>query len=160
MSEPANDTPARWERAMAAIRSELAKARTPADAVHAAMHLIQSHLPKYEWVGVYVLHGESLELGPYVGAATEHTRIEVGQGVCGTAVAEGRNQVIEDVREVANYLACSASVRSEIVVLIRHEGRIVGQVDADCDAVGAFGAQDEAYLEQVAALLAPLVVRL
>lgn len=159
MSTPPRDT-ACWERALTAIRSELAAARTPAEAVHGTMRLIQAHLPKYEWVGVYVLRGETLELGPYVGAATEHTHIDVGQGVCGTAVAEGRNQVIEDVREVANYLACSASVRSEIVVLIRHEGRIVGQVDADCDAVGAFGAQDEVYLEQVAALLAPQVVRL
>lgn len=146
--------------AMAAIRSGLGSACPPAQAVADAMRLIQTHLPRYEWVGVYVLRGEALELGPYVGKATEHTRIPVGQGVCGTAVAQGRNQVIEDVRQVANYLACSASVRSEIVVLIRHEGRVVGQIDADCDHVGAFGAQDEAFLTQVAALLAPQVARL
>lgn len=149
-----------WAGALAAIRSEVARAKTPVDAVHEAMRLIQAHLPRYEWVGVYVLRGEVLELGPYVGATTEHTRIPVGRGVCGTAVAQARNLIIEDVRQVENYLACSASVRSEIVVLIRHQGRIVGQIDADCDEVGAFGAEDEAGLTEVAALLAPQVVKL
>jgi L-methionine (R)-S-oxide reductase len=156
----ASGTHASWERALAAIRSAVAEAQTPAQAVQAAMQLIQAHLPRYEWVGVYVLRSEVLQLGPYVGAATEHTRIPVGVGVCGTAVAEGRNQVIADVRRVQNYLACSAGVRSEIVVMIHHEGRVVGQIDADCDAVGAFGAADEAFLTEVAALLAQQVVKL
>jgi L-methionine (R)-S-oxide reductase len=124
-------------------------------AIQAAMRLIAKHLPHYNWVGVYLLDGGVLNLGPYVGAATEHTLISVGHGVCGTAVAENRNMVIADVRAVHNYLACSLETRSEIVVLIRdlNSDRILGQIDADSHTVGAFDASDEQMLEQVATRL-------
>lgn len=126
-------------------------------ALEAALRIIADRLPHYNWVGVYVLDVGVLNLGPYIGAATEHTLIPVGKGVCGTAVALNRNQVIDDVRTLDNYLACSLETRSEIVVLIRdpRSGRILGQIDADGHEVGAFDASDEAFLEQVAARLAP-----
>ncbi|RJO71574.1 MAG: GAF domain-containing protein [Myxococcales bacterium] len=123
-------------------------------AAAAAMRLIHDALPHYRWVGVYWLSGDTLELGPYIGAPTDHTRIPVGRGVCGAAVAENRNQVIDDVRTLGNYLACSMETRSEIVVLIRDAGgRILGQIDADGHKVGAFDTSDEAFLELVAGLL-------
>jgi GAF domain-containing protein len=100
-----------------------------------------------------------LVLGPST-APADHDRIEVGEGVCGTAVAEDNNQVVEDVREVENYLACSIHTRSEIVVLIRSEGRIVGQFDVDSDTVGAFSAEDERLLDELAGLVAPRVASL
>src|SRR5579862_7551860 len=84
------------------------------DAASAAMKLIAERFLHYKWVGVYWLKGDKLVLGPYVGAPTEHDVIPVGRGVCGTAVAEGKNQVIADVRELENYLACSVQTRSEI----------------------------------------------
>jgi GAF domain-containing protein len=105
-------------------------------------------------VGIYWLEGDTLVLGPYVGAPTDHQRIPVGRGVCGTAVAEGKNQIVADVRLLSNYLACSLETRSEIVVLIRHGERIVGQIDADGHEPGAFDATDEALLTQVAGRLA------
>lgn len=111
-------------------------------------------LDNYNWSGVYVLEGDTLVLDAYVGAETDHTRIPVGTGVCGTAVAEDRNQVIADVRELTNYLACSTQTRSEIVVLIRDGERILGQIDIDGHRVGAFGTEDEALLEALAARLA------
>ena len=111
-------------------------------------------LPGYDWSGVYRLEEDTLVLDAYVGAATDHTSIPVGRGVCGTAVAEDRNQVVEDVRELENYLSCSAFTRSEIVVLIRDENEILGQIDVDGHAVGGFDASDEAMLERVAAILA------
>ena len=114
-------------------------------------HLAATH-PAWGWVGVYLLAGDTLILGPYVGPATEHTRIPVGRGVCGTAVAEDRNVVVDDVRELDNYLACSVGTRSEIVVLIRDGGEVVGQFDVDSDDVGAFGPADEALLERLAGL--------
>ncbi len=79
-------------------------------------------------------------LGPYHGPHTDHDRIPVGRGVCGTAVKENRNQVIADVRELTNYLACNLETRAEIVVLIRERGtgRILGQIDVDGTQVGAF----------------------
>lgn len=111
-------------------------------------------LPGYDWSGVYRLEGDTLVLDAYVGAATDHTSIPVGRGVCGTAVAEDRNQVIEDVRNLDNYLSCSAFTRSEIVVLIRDENEILGQIDIDGHTVGQFDTSDEAMLERVAKTLA------
>jgi GAF domain-containing protein len=122
------------------------------------MRRIADRLPHYNWVGVYVVDGGMLHLGPYVGEPTEHTLIPIGRGVCGTAVATGKNQVVDDVRALDNYLACSLETRSEIVVLVRDpaDGQIVAQIDADGHTVGAFDASDEALLEQIAARLAPL----
>jgi len=112
-------------------------------------------LPAYHWSGIYRLDGDQLHLDAYVGAATDHTTIPVGRGVCGTAVAENANQIVADVRELTNYLACSLQTRSEIVVLIRDaEGAILGQIDIDGHEVRAFDASDEALLERIARLLA------
>lgn len=111
-------------------------------------------LPDYNWSGIYRLDGDTLVLDAYVGAETDHTRIPVGRGVCGTAVAENKNQVIDDVRELENYLACSISTRSEIVVLIRRDGEILGQIDIDGHRVGAFDDSDEKLLQELAVLLA------
>ena len=111
-------------------------------------------LPTYDWSGIYCLEGEMLVLDEYVGAHTDHTHIPVGRGVCGTAVAEDANQVIDDVRELTNYLACSATTRSEIVVLIRSGETVLGQIDIDGHQVGAFGAADEEFLTSLAELLA------
>lgn len=117
------------------------------------MELI-SQLPGYNWSGVYRLEGDTLVLDEYVGAETDHTRIKVGVGVCGTAVSENANQVVEDVRSLSNYLACSLQTRSEIVVLVRRGDVILGQIDIDGHEVGAFDQSDEAFLERVAGVLA------
>lgn len=113
-----------------------------------------AELPHYDWCGVYRLDGDTLVLDEYIGASTDHTRIPVGRGVCGTAVAEDRNQVVSDVRDLENYLSCSLDTRSEIVVLIRLDGRVLGQIDIDSHDVGAFDATDEQMLERLAAVLA------
>lgn len=118
-----------------------------------AMKLLDQ-LPGYDWSGIYRLEGEELLLDEYVGEETDHTRIPVGRGVCGTAVAEDKNQVIEDVKELENYLSCSISTRSEIVVLIRDGDRVLGQIDIDGHQRGAFDESDEKMLEDVADILA------
>ena len=115
--------------------------------------------PIWDWSGIYLLVGDTLVLGPAT-APADHSRIGVGEGVCGTAVSEDKNQLVEDVREVENYLACSIHTRSEIVVLIRDNGRIVGQFDIDSDTVGAFTAEDERLLDELADLIAPRVASL
>jgi L-methionine (R)-S-oxide reductase len=124
------------------------------------MQHLHDRLPHFHWVGIYWLKGNELVLGPYVGPPTEHVRIPVGRGVCGTAVAENMNQIIEDVRDLDNYLACNLETRSEIVVLIRHPdtGKIVGQIDVDGTEVGAFDESDEALLEVVGERIARLVL--
>jgi L-methionine (R)-S-oxide reductase len=118
-----------------------------------AMQLL-GELDQYNWCGIYRLDGDNLVLDEYVGAPTDHTQIPVGRGVCGTAVAENKNQVIEDVRTLSNYLSCSIQTRSEIVVLIRNGTEILGQIDIDGHEVGAFGDSDEKLLEAAAAELA------
>ena len=124
------------------------------DVVGRVVARVHEMSPGWDWVGVYVLRGGVLELGPFVGEPTEHTRIEVGVGVCGTAVATGANQLVDDVDALDNYLACSVGTRSELVVLIRHEGEVVGQFDVDSDEPGRFGAGDERFLERLAEVVA------
>ena len=118
--------------------------------------------PLWDWSGIYLLVDGKLVVGPFAGSdePPEHSRIEVGDGVCGTAVAEDRNQLVEDVRELDNYLACSLSTRSELVVLIREGGRIVGQFDIDSDERAAFTEEDEALLDELATVVAPRVAAL
>jgi GAF domain-containing protein len=130
------------------------------DALRRVVELLAAAHPTWGWVGIYLLVGDTLVLGPFVGPSTDHTRIAIGTGVCGTAVAEDRNVVVDDVRTIGNYLACSVGTRSEIVVLIRDGGEVVGQFDVDSDDVGAFGATDETLLNRLAALAGPRCRRL
>lgn len=143
--------PAKSEAFLAAFDKLLLTASDPAEL---AMRLLAETFSHYHWIGVYWLKGDTLVLGAYVGAPTEHKRIPVGRGVCGTAVAEEKNQIVADVRQLANYLACSVATRSEIVVLIWKGDRIVGQIDADGHDLGAFDSTDEALLTAVAQRLA------
>ena len=110
---------------------------------------------RYDWTGIYELFpDETLRLGPFNGAPTDHVFIGVGRGVCGTAVAEKRNLNIPDVRELDNYLACSADTRSELVVLIRTGDTIHAQIDIDSHQVAAFDDQSVQDVQRVADALA------
>lgn len=123
----------------------------------AAVRLLHDRFPHYSWVGIYWVDGTDLVLGPWKGPqATEHTRIPVGKGVCGAAARSGRTEVVEDVSQDPRYLACFAQTRSEIVVPLLLGDRVVGEIDIDSDQVGAFSPEDQRFLEEVAAMLAPL----
>lgn len=115
---------------------------------------------RYDWVGIYLFNAEEnmLWLHNYVGKPTEHAKIAVGEGVCGTAVAERANQNVPDVTKIANYLACSPETRSELVVLIRAGDEILGQIDIDSDQVGAFTEADEREVQAVADKLAEVLM--
>lgn len=115
---------------------------------------------RYDWVGVYLLDKENnrLWLHNYMGKPTEHALIDLGQGVCGTAVEKGENINVPDVSEVENYLACSPNVQSEIVVLIRAGDDILGQIDIDSNEKAAFGDEDEQSLQLVADKLAEVIM--
>jgi GAF domain-containing protein len=121
--------------------------------------LLHDRVEHYSWVGVYLVEGNDLVLGPWKGPeATEHVRIPVGQGVCGAAAASGKTEVVDDVNADPRYLACFASTRSEIVVPISSEGRVVGEIDIDSDQPAAFGDADREFLERVAESIAQLSV--
>jgi GAF domain-containing protein len=119
-----------------------------------AMELIHA-FPGYDWCGVYRLEGEELVLDAYRGAPTDHDRIPVGRGVCGTAVKENENQVVDDVNKLDNYLSCSLETKSEIVVLIRSgSGEILGQIDLDGHQIAEFKDEDERFLATLAERMA------
>lgn len=140
---------------LAARRSEGA---TRDELLREAVASIEAADDKYDWVGIYLLEGDTLVLHNYVGKPTDHTRIEVGVGVCGTAVAEDRDLNVEDVGALDNYLACSLETASEIVVLIRDpdSGQVLGQLDLDSDRLAAFDDDDHAELKIVADWLGAL----
>ena len=121
-----------------------------------AVRKIASSDKKTSWVGIYLLNqdGNELWLHNYVGSPTEHAKIAVGQGLCGTAVAQKQNQNVPDVRKVDNYLSCNPDVQSELVVLIRAGDVIFGEIDLDSEEPKAFKADDEAAVQAVADKLA------
>jgi L-methionine (R)-S-oxide reductase len=131
--------------------------RAPQEAPEKVVALLHDRFPHYDWVGIYWVEGGDLVLGPWKGpAATEHTRIPIGRGVCGAAAASGKTEVVPDVSRDSRYLACFASTRSEIVVPIRAGARVIGEIDIDSGTPDAFSDADRSFLETVAALLATL----
>jgi L-methionine (R)-S-oxide reductase len=140
--------------------TELLREIRQAGDLQAAVDLLHDRFEHYSWVGIYLVKGDDLVLGPWKGPqATEHVRIPVGQGVCGAAAASGETEIVDDVNADPRYLACFPSTRSEIVVPIAREGRVVGEIDIDSDRPAAFDASDRAFLEQVAELIAPHAAR-
>jgi L-methionine (R)-S-oxide reductase len=122
----------------------------PDDVLRSAVTCIAGLSPLFNWVGIYILRGDTLELGPYIGAATEHTRIKVGVGICGTAVARNEDLNVPDVSASDNYLACSIDTQSELVVLVRdQDGQILGQIDIDSHTRNAFVPELEAAVKQI-----------
>ena len=121
-----------------------------------AVRRIEKSDSRFDWVGVYLFDAEKndLWLHNYVGSATEHARIPVGTGVCGTAIAEKRNIKVDDVSKVENYLSCNPEVQSELVVLIRAGDDIFGQIDNDSSEKAAFTEEDEILLQGIADKLA------
>ncbi len=122
-----------------------------------AADLIREAGAPYTSVYLYMLHGDQLVLEATSGRETEHTRIAVGHGVCGTAVATGIDQNVGDVRAIENYIACNLFTRSELVVLIRRGTRILGQIDVDSDQADPFTPDEERAVRQVAEALAVLL---
>ena len=119
-------------------------------ALQRMVEVLSAAHPNWSWVGVYLLVGDTLVLGPYVGPDTEHTRIPVGTGICGAAVESGRNMVIGDVKIYENYLACSPGTQSELVLLIKDGDEIVAELDIDSDDLDAFGPEDMDALRPLA----------
>jgi len=130
--------------------------RSPLEAVlDRVVAALQSRFPRYTGVYIYWLAGsDTLELRAFRGRPTDHVRIPVGQGVCGRAAREKRTVVVDDVNADPAYLACSLETRSEIVVPIMRDARVLGEIDIDSDVPAAFGDGDRKFLEQLAFLIA------
>ena len=113
--------------------------------------LLRRSVPYYDWVGFYFRNGdkEELKLGPFAGTPTEHTIIPFGKGICGQVAVSNQNFVVPDVTAQDNYIACSISVKSEIVVPLFKNGINIGQIDIDSDVADPFTEEDERFLEYV-----------
>jgi putative methionine-R-sulfoxide reductase with GAF domain len=145
------------EKVVASLRGAFTRDVGRQGLLEHAAERIRAAGPPYTSVYLYMLQGEDLVLEAYAGRETEHTRIGIGQGVCGTAVATGQDQNVPDVRVVPNYLACNTWTRSELVVLIRRGDVILGQIDIDSDEPDPFSADEEAAVKKVADALAVLL---
>ncbi len=139
---------------LTAISSAIAAAPNAGSAMKQAVELLKDGVPDYTWVGIYLLDGNELVLGPFVGKPSPHTRIPLGRGICGAAAAEKATIVVDDVNADSRYLACSVDTKSEIVVPIMQGSEVLGEIDIDSDKRAAFGAADRKLLEPIAALLA------
>ena len=134
----------------------ITNAATADEAMKAAVAMLKEK-PDYSWVGIYLLDGNELVLGPFEGRPSPHTRIPLGRGICGAAAAEKATIIVDDVNADPRYLACSVETRSEIVVpIMKDDGSndVLGEIDIDSDRLAAFDATDQKMLEAVAALLA------
>ncbi len=145
------------EPIVAALRGAFARDEDRHGLLQFAADRIRAAGAPYTSVYLYMLHGDQLELEAWSGRETEHTRIPVGAGVCGRAVATGEDQNVGDVRAAEHYLACNLFTRSELVVLIRLGETILGQIDVDSDEPDPFTAPEEAEVRKVADALAVLL---
>jgi len=121
--------------------------------------LLEAHVEYYDWVGFYFKNGNKneLKLGPYVGEPTDHTIIPFGKGICGQVAVSDKNFVVPDIKAQDNYLACSITVKAEIVVPIFVYGENIGQIDIDSNTANPFTEEDERFLEFVCEEVATLL---
>lgn len=121
--------------------------------------LLEQEVKHYNWVGFYFKNGDKneLKLGPYVGAPTDHTIIPFGKGICGQVALSNKNFVVPDVSAQDNYIACSITVKSEIVIPIFVNGENIGQIDIDSNTIDPFTSEDESFLEFVCEKVATIL---
>ena len=126
--------------------------------LQAICQFLNENVAHYNWVGFYFANHENktLHLGPYVGAPTDHTVIPFGKGICGQVAVSNSNFVVPDVSAQDNYIACSFTVKSEIVVPLFVNGENIGQIDIDSNTLDPFTAEDERFLEFVNEQIAEL----
>jgi GAF domain-containing protein len=160
MSHPvAEEHPVEHGDALNMLRSAIAEAPGPEAAAQRVVDLLHDRFSHYDWVGIYWVDpsGADLLLGPWTGPeATEHVRIPIGVGICGAAAASGMTEIVPDVSADPRYLACFSTTQSEIVVPIFGDGQVVGEIDIDGSDLAAYDQTDAIFLEEIAALLAPL----
>lgn len=127
-------------------------------AMEGIVGLLKASVPYYDWVGIYLVADEStLRLGPYRGDPSPHEVIPIEKGICGAAAREKQTIVVPDVNSDPRFLACSLRTRSEIVVPIMRDGRVLGEIDIDSDTPDAFKDRDRRMLETIAASLAEII---
>ncbi len=113
-------------------------------------------IPYFDWVGIYLLD-DKLVLYYYRGPPTPHREIALGEGICGSVASIGESVIVNDVSKAENYIPCSESVKSEIVVPIKKGGDMLGVLDVDSNQLAAFDKLDQEFLEGLASLLSQIL---
>ncbi len=123
-------------------------------AMQDVVEFLHMNFKHYAWVGIYIVKGDTLILGPWIGnEPTEHTYIPIGEGICGSAAQSGRTEIVDDVTKDDRYLSCFVSTKSEIVVPIKRWKKVIGEIDIDSDKMHAFSHEDKVFLEKIAEML-------
>ncbi|MCK4856795.1 MAG: GAF domain-containing protein [candidate division Zixibacteria bacterium] len=135
------------------IRTTIADKRTETDILRTAAQLIDGFSEGYNWTGFYLMRGDVLEVGPYIGPETPHARIELNQGICGAAASEKRSIVVDDTNADPRFLACAPTTRSELVVPLMDGDRCLGEIDIDSNQPGFFKSEDREMLEEIARVI-------
>lgn len=127
------------------------KGGSPQQKMTAICELLREHIDYYNWVGFYMANHETqtLHLDAFAGEPTDHTVIPFGKGICGQVAESNANFVVPDVKAQDNYIACSITVKSEIVVPLFKDGKNIGQIDIDSHTIDPFTKDDEDFLEYV-----------
>ncbi|MCI0497399.1 MAG: GAF domain-containing protein [Thermoplasmata archaeon] len=164
MNDPGRTAEGGGDRAyndlLTVVRGIIAGSAGRDEAMGGICQLLYDNLEGYDWVGFYLADPEEegwLVLGPYLGEPTEHTRIPFGRGICGQAAEWRETFNVPDVRKQDDYLACSPKVRSEIVVPIVRDGKVLGEIDVDSHLADNFSVDDERFLERVAGVLSGII---
>jgi GAF domain-containing protein len=148
-----------YDDVLSNVRVAIDLAPSSSDALAQAVDVLKEQMPDYSWVGIYLLNGQELILGPFRGKPSPHTRIPLNQGICGAAASTKATIIVDDVDADPRYLACSLETRSEIVVPIMRGAEVLGEIDIDSDKKAAFGQADRELLEAVAHLLSQKLVQ-
>ena len=136
----------------------IARAQPPAALRKSVVQLLNLE-PTYNWVGLYLVKGGELRLDSWSGPApTTHSAIPLGKGICGFAAKSGRTEIVSDVSKDPRYLQCFANTKSEIVVPVMNEGKVVAEIDIDGDIVNAHSSMDREFLEALAAKISKFCV--
>jgi GAF domain-containing protein len=126
------------------------------DILKETVRILKENFDYYYWVGIYLLEGEELALGPFSGKLSPHTRIRLNSGICGAAASQKKSVIVPDVKADPRYLACSLETKSEIVVPIMTREEVWGEIDIDSDRLDAFTEEDKHLLEEICSILAEL----
>ncbi len=135
------------------VRRAIADKTTETDVLQAAIELIDAFSDGWHWTGFYMDRNGVLEVGPYVGPETPHTRIEYNSGICGAAASQKQSIVVDDVNADPRFLACSITTRSEIVVPLMDGDNCLGEIDIDSNNPSFFTDDDRTMLEAVATVV-------
>ena len=152
-ADPAQPKPAFYRELLAAADALTAGEPDAVANMANLAALVWQLVPELNWAGFYRLVGGELVLGPFCGKPA-CIRIPLGRGVCGTAAASGETQLVADVHAFPGHIACDAASRSELVVPVTRDGRVIAVLDLDAPRAGRFDSDDQAGIEALTRILA------